>query len=84
MSESDSNTRISLRLEREIAEALDEFIPELREETRGAVNDRSEVARYLLLEAIERRKKVREKREPIDDALRALEARKAAQNDSPA
>jgi allophanate hydrolase subunit 1 len=73
MPDSKSSTRIFFRLSNELAERLDELLPELREETMGEVSDRSKAARYLLIEALRERLRQADRRTLIDEALQALD-----------
>ncbi|MBW1872730.1 MAG: hypothetical protein JRJ19_11735 [Deltaproteobacteria bacterium] len=73
MPDSKSSTRIFFRLSNELAERLDELLPELREETMGEVSDRSKSARYLLIEALRERLRQADRRALIDEALQTLD-----------
>lgn len=56
MPDSTSSTRVFFRLRNDLTKELDAMISELQEETMGEVKDRSKAARYLLAEAIRKRK----------------------------
>lgn len=75
MPDSKSSERVFFRLQNELVEALDELLPELREETMGEVSNRSKAARYLLIAAIEERRRRGERVRLIDEALDAVEQR---------
>jgi hypothetical protein len=75
MPDSKSSERVFFRLQSQLLEALDELVPELREESLGEVSDRSKAARFLLIEAIQGRQRRRRRKSLIDEALDAVEGR---------
>ena len=75
MPDSKSSERVFFRLQSQLLEALDELVPELREESLGEVSDRSKAARFLLIEAIQERQRRSRRKALIDEALDAVEER---------
>ena len=67
------STRIFFRVPDELAEALDALIEPLREETMGAVQNRSQAARYLLNEVIRERQKQAQRFDLLDQAFSDLD-----------
>ncbi len=73
MPDSKSSTRVFFRLNNELVAALDNLLPELREETMGEVSDRSKAVRYLLVGALKDRQRQTKRARLLDEALEALD-----------